>query len=181
MHSDDGQGSRDLPPLTRALVELGDVVVTTAVDGVTGSIGYGVRMTGKAETLLDEGIGFFQDARPLVVALTKAVDEGLIDDVRRVLRLTETTVNQVAAVANRIDGAAAQIRRLVPELDLTAKKVLPVIDGLPATQADIREARESVLRVEALVTSTLGALPGARQVLGFTGLGRGRNEPPSGE
>lgn len=171
---------RDLPPLTRAVVELTDVVLTVAVDGVTGSVEYGVRMTGKAETLLDESIGLVRDARPLVHALKKAVDDGVIDDLQRVLHLTETTITQVSAVANRLDAAAAQIGNLVPDLDLTAKKLLPVAETLPATQADIHQALDAVLRVEALITGTFAALPGARLVKGIAGLGRVREEP-SGE
>lgn len=159
---------QDQPPITRAVVGFAGALVTLSTDGLS----YTVRMTGKAETFLDESIGFLQDARPLVVALSSAVETGLIDDVRRVMRITETTVNQVALVSNRLDQAATQLAKLVPTVDRTAagmKKLMPVIEGLPETQEDIRLARDAVQRVEALVNATLGqldAIPGARLVKG---------------
>jgi hypothetical protein len=159
---------RDQPPITRAVVTFAGALVTLSTDG----LGYTVRMTGKAETFLDEAIGFLQDARPLVIALSTAVDAGLIDDVRRVMRITETTVNQIALVSNRLDQAASQLAKLVPTVNGTAagvKRLLPVIEALPETQEDIRLARDAVQRVEALVNATLGgldAIPGARLVKG---------------
>lgn len=159
------------PPVTRAVVSFADALVTLSTDGLS----YTVRMTGKAETFLDESIGFMRDARPLVVALTEAVESGMIDDVRRVMRITETAINQVALVSNRLDQAATQLAKLVPSVDKTAqgmKSLLPVIEGLPQTQEDIRIARDAVQRVEALVTSTLGqleAIPGAKLVKGIGG------------
>ncbi len=161
----------DQPPVTRAVVTFAGALVTLSTDGLS----YTVRMTGKAETFLDESIGFLQDARPLVIALTDAVESGLIDDIRRVMRITEVTVNQIALVSNRLDQAATQLAKLVPTVDRTAtsmKKLLPVIEGLPETQEDIRLARDAVQRVEALVNATLGQLdsiPGARLVKGIGG------------
>jgi hypothetical protein len=158
------------PPITQAVVTFAGALVTLGTDG----LGYTVRMTGKAETFLDESIGFMQDARPLVIALATAVDAGLIDDVRRLMRITETTVNQVALVSSRLDQAAAQLARLIPSVDRTAqgmKKLLPVIEGLPETQEDIRIARDAVQRVEALVNATVGqlaAVPGAKLVKGIS-------------
>lgn len=160
---------RDQPPITRAVVEFAGALVTLSTDG----LGYTVRMTGKAETFLDESIGFLQDARPLVIALTDAVESGLIDDIRRVMRITETTVTQIALVSNRLDQAATQLAKLVPTVNGTAagmKKLIPAIEALPETQEDIRVAREAVQRVEALVNATLGQLdviPGAKLVKGI--------------
>lgn len=162
---------QDQPPVTRAVVSFADALVTLSTDGLS----YTVRMTGKAETFLDESIGFMRDARPLVVALTEAVESGMIDDLRRVMRITETAINQVALVSNRLDQAATQLAKLVPSVDKTAqgmKSLLPVIDSLPATQDDLRITREAVQRVEALVTSTLDqldAIPGAKLVRGIGG------------
>ncbi|MCW2857927.1 MAG: hypothetical protein JWR52_3542 [Marmoricola sp.] len=159
------------PPLTHAMVTFAGALVTLGTDG----LGYTIRMTGKAETFLDESIGFMQDARPLVIALATAVDAGLLDDVRVLMRITETTVNQVALVSTRLDQAATQLARLIPSVDKTAqsmKKLLPVIEGLPETQEDIRIARDAVQRVEALVNATvsqLGAVPGAKLVKGISG------------
>lgn len=162
---------QEQPPLTRAVVGFAGALVTLSTDG----LGYTVRMTGKAETFLDESIGFLQDARPLVIALTDAVESGMIEDVRRIMRITETTVNQIALVSARLDSAATQIAKILPSVDRTAegmKKMLPVIEGLPATQEDIRLARDAVQRVEALVNagvSQLDLIPGAKLVKGLTG------------
>ncbi|MCX6397286.1 MAG: hypothetical protein NTV23_12415 [Propionibacteriales bacterium] len=162
---------QDQPPLTRAVVGFAGALVTLSTDGVAST----VRVAGKAETFLDESIGFMRDARPLVVALTQAVESGMIDDVRRIMRITETTVNQIALVSARLDSAATQIGKILPSIDRTAegmKKVLPVIEGLPATQEDIRLARDAVQRVEALVNATfsqLDMIPGAKLVKGLTG------------
>ncbi|MCW2755110.1 MAG: hypothetical protein JWQ32_2521 [Marmoricola sp.] len=159
------------PPFTHAMVTFAGALVTLGTDG----LGYTIRMTGKAETFLDESIGFMQDARPLVIALATAVDAGLLDDVRVLMRITETTVNQVALVSTRLDQAATQLARLIPSVDKTAqgmRKLLPVIEGLPETQEDIRIARDAVQRVEALVNATvgqLGAVPGAKLVKGIGG------------
>lgn len=155
---------QDQPPLTRAVVTFAGAMVTLTTDGLS----YSIRMSSKAETFLDESIGFLQDARPLVVALGKAVDSGMIEDTRRLMRIVETTVNQVAIVNSRLDAAVSQLTRMLPTVDKTAqsmKKVLPVIEGLPATQEDIRAAREAVQRVENLVNIVLeqvDAIPGAR-------------------
>ncbi|RNL65458.1 hypothetical protein EFK50_05775 [Nocardioides marmoriginsengisoli] len=152
---------QDQPPLTRAVVGFAGALVTLSTDG----LGYTVRMTGKAETFLDESIGFLQDARPLVVALTEAVESGMIEDIRRVMRITETTVNQIALISARLDSAAGQLAKIVP-------RVGPVLDGLPQTQEDIRLARDAVQRVESLVTATvsqLDAIPGAKLVKGIGG------------
>lgn len=162
---------QDQPPLTRAVVGLADGLVTLSTDGV----GYAVRMGAKAETFLDESIGFLADARPLVVALTEAVESGMIEDIRRIMRITETTVNQIALVSTRLDSAATQIAKILPSVDRTAegmKKMLPVIEGLPATQEDIRLARDAVQRVEALVNATVSQLdmiPGAKLAKGLAG------------
>lgn len=159
------------PPITRAVVGFADALVTLSTDGLD----YTVRMTGKAETFLDESIGFMRDARPLVVALTDAVESGMIDDVRRIMRITEVTVNQIALVSARLDSAATQIAKILPSVDRTAegmRKMLPVIEGLPATQEDIRLARDAVQRVEALVNATVSQLdmiPGARLAKGLAG------------
>jgi hypothetical protein len=160
---------RDQPPITSAVVTFAGALVSLGTDG----LGYAARMTSKAETFLDESIGFLQDARPLVVALADAVDSGLIEDVRRAMRITETTVNQIALVSNRLDQAATQLAKLVPTMNGTAagvRKLIPVIEGLPETQEDIRVARDAVERVEAMVNATLGGLdliPGARLVKGI--------------
>lgn len=162
---------QEQPPLTRAVVGFAGALVTLSTDGLD----YTVRMTGKAERFLDESIGFMQDARPLVIALTDAIESGMIEDVRRVMRITETTVNQIALVSARLDSAATQIAKILPSVDRTAegmKKMLPVIEGLPATQEDIRLARDAVQRVEALVNATVSQLemiPGAKLVKGLTG------------
>jgi hypothetical protein len=162
---------QDQPPLTKAVVTFADALVTLTTDGLS----YSLRMSSKAETFLDESIGFLQDARPLVIALSKSVDSGLIEDSRRLMRIVETTVNQVALVSSRLDAAATQLSRLIPTVDKTAqgmRKVLPVIEGLPATQDDVRVAREAVQRVETLVNSAfaqIDAIPGVRQMLGIGG------------
>ncbi|MFL6022795.1 MAG: hypothetical protein ACJ72O_05605 [Marmoricola sp.] len=161
---------RDQPPLTNAVVTFAGALVSLSTDGLS----YTVRMTGKAEAFLDEAIGFMQDARPLVVALTEAVDSGMIDDVRRVMRITETAINQVALVSKRLDQAAGQLAKLIPSVDKTAagmKSLMPVIEGLPQTQEDIRVARDAVQRVEAMVNATVGqleAIPGAKLVRGVS-------------
>jgi hypothetical protein len=161
---------RDQPPITNAVVTFAGALVSLSTDGLS----YTIRMTGKAETFLDEAIGFMQDARPLVVALTEAVDTGMIDDVRRVMRITEAAINQITLVSNRLDQAAGQLAKLLPSVVGTAqgmKSLVPVIEGLPQTQEDIRIARDAVQRVEALVNSTLGqldAIPGAKLAKGVS-------------
>lgn len=153
----------DQPPLTRAVVG----IANTLVNGGADALGYSIRMSGKAETLLDEYIGLLQDARPLVKAVAEAVDAGLIDDLRTGLRILETTVNQVALVTGTLDKAASQIGKLLPSLDKTATRALPVLESLPQTQEDIRVARETAARLEGLLNATVGqvtALPGAKLV-----------------
>lgn len=177
------------PPVTRAVVTFAGALVTLSTDGLD----YTIRMTGKAETFLDESIGFLRDARPLVVALSHAVDTGLIDDVRSVMRITESTLTQLAAVSAHLDSAAGQIAKILPTVDKTAqgmRKMLPVIETLPATQEDIRAARDAVQQVQALVNATVGQLdviPGAKLVKGIGGgvvdslTGRGAKTKPQPE
>ena len=167
---------QDQPPITRAVFDLAGEAISFGA----GAFGYSARMTGKAETLLDEYIGFLQDARPLVSALSKAVDSGLIDDARRVLRLVEAGVTQISAAAEQLDRATTQLGKLVPNVDRAArgfKKIMPVIETMPETQEDIREARAAAARLENLIQLTLdqvGTLPGASLV---RGLGRSLRPP----
>lgn len=172
----------DQPPLTRAVVGLASGLVngTALVAGTAAksaaaaadisvratadTLTYSIRMSGKAETLLDEYIGLLQDARPLVRALSEAVEGGLIDDARTALRILETTVNQVALVTGTLDKAASQIGKLIPSIDKATSKALPVLESLPQTQADIHAARETAARLEGLLNATVGqvkAIPGA--------------------
>lgn len=161
----------DQPPLTRAVVGIANTLVSgtavaadLTVRAATDSLTYSIRMSGKAETLLDEYIGLLQDARPLVKAMADAVDAGLLDDIRTGLRILETTVNQVALVTGTLDKAATQIGRLIPNLDKAANKALPLLESLPQTQDDIHAARETAARLEGLLNATVGqvkAIPGA--------------------
>ena len=161
---------QDQPPITSAVFHLAG----EAINFGAGAFGYSSRMTSKAETLLDEYIGFLQDARPLVASLSKAVDSGLIEDARRVLRLVEAGVSQISNAAEQLDRATTQLGRLVPNVDRAAqgfKKLLPVLETMPDTQNDIHAAREAAARVESLVNLTLkqmGTLPGAKLMRGLT-------------
>lgn len=96
----------ELPPITRALVELTVTAASVPID----TIGYTVRIGGKAEAFLDEAAAFMRDARPLVVALSKAVDAGAIEDARRLLRLMETTqadIREAREIAHRLEALLA--------------------------------------------------------------------------
>jgi hypothetical protein len=158
-------------PATRAAVTFVGSLVMLGAEGLA----YLVRMTGKAETFLDESIGFLREVRPLVVSLGNAVDAGLIEDIRRVIGVTETTLAQLGLASATLDSATAQLATVLPTLDKSAQgmlKMLPVIETLPATQADIRAAREALQQVQTLVTSTIGGLdviPGAKLVKGISG------------
>ena len=70
------------------------------------------------------------------------------------------------------ETSTSELRREITALlGKGMKSLVPVIEGLPQTQEDIRIARDAVQRVEALVNATLGqldAIPGARLAKGVS-------------
>lgn len=93
--------------------------VNLAVGGVTTS----ARLALKSEELLEETIATMRAARPVIDALGRALDDGLADDVRRLLSTAAQTQEDVRA-------AREAVERLVGIINST----LDGVGGVPGAQ-----------------------------------------------
>ncbi len=151
--------------------------VTAPVIRVANGVAYVGRVSGKMETLVDEMTQTVRAARPVVTAVGKAVDDGIIDDFVGALHKMDSTLSLVGRVSTqieqtlpRLDTTVRHIGTTLPLVDRTTKAVrtaLPDLAQLPSTQQEVRMAREAVQHLVGLVNATLDqldTLPGAKAV-----------------
>ncbi len=115
-------------------------LVSGSVSLAANSVATSARMALKSEELLEEVILTLRAARPLIEALSAAVDDGLLDDVNQLLTTVSETQDDVRA-------AREAIERLVGIINTT----LDGVGGVPGAQL--------ILKGVARVTS--GAKPPA--------------------
>lgn len=152
-------------------------VVTAPVSRALATVAYVERVSVKVEHLLDESIEMLEDARPALVALTEAVDAGILDDVRESLHKLESTLSLVERVSTQVDQTLPKLDTTVhhigltlPLVDRTTKAVhasVPMLASLPSTQEEVRMAREAVQHLAGLLNAALEqveTLPGAKLV-----------------
>jgi hypothetical protein len=88
-----------------------------------GSVTTSARIALKSEELLEETISTMRAARPVIDALGRALDDGLADDVRRLLQTASQTQDDVRA-------AREAVERLVNVINTT----LDGVGGVPGAQ-----------------------------------------------
>ena len=99
--------------VTRTVRTGATTVVTDTYTRSRSTVDYTGRMALKLERLLDEAIQTLAVARPVMITLAKALDEGLLEDVLTALR-------QVEAANGLMGKATRQLDSMLPLLDATA-------------------------------------------------------------
>ncbi|HJR89551.1 MAG TPA: hypothetical protein VJ782_05255 [Aeromicrobium sp.] len=98
-------------------------LVTSSVSLAANSVATSARMALKSEELLEELILTLRAARPLIEALSEAVDAGLLDDINELLSTVSETQDDVKAARDAIE-------RLVGLINTT----LDSVGGVPGAQ-----------------------------------------------
>jgi hypothetical protein len=98
-------------------------LVTGSVSLAANSVATSARMALKSEELLEEVILTLRAARPLIEALSEAVDAGLLDDINELLSTVSETQDDVKAARDAIE-------RLVGIINTT----LDGVGGVPGAQ-----------------------------------------------
>ena len=73
------------------------------------SIATSVRMAGKSEELLEEAILTLRAARPVIHALSEAIENGLLDDVKELLSTASETQEDVRAARESMERVVGLI------------------------------------------------------------------------
>lgn len=98
-------------------------LVTGSVSLAANSVATSARMAVKSEELLEEVILTLRTARPLIEALSEAVESGLLDDINELLSTVSETQDDVKAARDAIE-------RLVGIINTT----LDGVGGVPGAQ-----------------------------------------------
>ena len=108
--------------------------VGTTYSRAVGAVDYGTRVAHKSEILLDETIETMRAARPLIRALSEAVDDGLLDEMRDTMHQSDSTIRLANTVSRRVNvtleqldslPGAKQVRRIVRAPEDTPPAVAP--------------------------------------------------------
>jgi hypothetical protein len=164
---------RDVPTLAgdvlRGSVSRAGALLAGGVQGATATIQLGERVAANLERALELHIRTLEVAQPLVAALTHAVEDGLLDDLRLALRavdagtgLVEQMTQQLATMNTLLDGTTQVVRD-------AAATATGVIENLPATRVELAQLREAMDRMvgQMAAVAPLGTLPGVSRALGF--------------
>ncbi len=116
-------------------------LVTGSVSLAANSVATSARMALKSEELLEEVILTLRTARPLIEALSEAVESGLLDDINELLSTVSETQDDVKAARDAIERLVGIINTTldgvggVPGAQLILKGVARVAGGTkpPAT------------------------------------------------
>jgi len=116
-------------------------LVTGSVSLAANSVATSARMALKSEELLEEVILTLRTARPLIEALSEAVESGLLDDVNELLSTVSETQDDVRAARDAIERLVGSVNTTldgvggVPGAQLILKGVARVASGTrpPAT------------------------------------------------
>jgi hypothetical protein len=115
-----------------------DFLGELAKDSVTltaTSIATSVRMAGKSEELLEEAILTLRAARPVIQALSEAIENGLLDDVKVLLSTVSETQEDVRAARESMERVVSLINTGlegvggVPGAQLILKGIARVASG----------------------------------------------------
>jgi hypothetical protein len=153
-------------------------VAVGGVQGAAASVRIGTRLAGKLEHALDLHIKTLESAQPFVAALTRAIDAGLIDDLRAGLRTVETGM----VVADRL---TQQLGVLIGILDTATQAVRDasatahgIMDGLPTAQAEfvrMHEVMEEMLKLmRTMPVTPQDFIPGMSRAMGLLSAPLGR-------
>jgi hypothetical protein len=141
-------------------------LASSGVRGASATVHFGTAVASKLEQAIDLHIKTLQAAQPIVVALAKAVDEGLIDDLRVGLRAIDATVTMMNRMGKQMDQTTALFEETTGHVRQTAAAATTMMDVLPATQLDIARLGEAMERMLAMWTEPIPGfdnMPGVKQ------------------
>lgn len=106
-----------------------------SVSLTASSIATSVRMAGKSEELLEEAILTLRAARPVIHALSEAIEGGLLDDVKALLSTMSETQDDVRAARESMERVVGLVNSTldgvggVPGAQLILKGISRVASG----------------------------------------------------
>jgi hypothetical protein len=138
-------------------------LVTGSVSLAANSVATSARMALKSEELLEEVILTLRAARPLIEALSTAVEDGLLDDINELLSTVSETQDDVKAARDAIERLVGIINTTldgvggVPGAQLILKSVARVTSGTrPPAKAKVPHPVD-VVAAAAKVAGAAGA------------------------
>jgi hypothetical protein len=145
-----------MPDLASSLARAAGTAVGTVVGTTSATVTWArrasartVRLLDTTEVVFEELLLTLRETRPLLRRLDTAVDDGVLEDLARMVARLDKTLTMLEEVARE------------------AEERLPSLDSVAATQADVEGARLATERLVALVDATLtqlDSLPGASLV-----------------
>lgn len=115
-------------------------------------VDYGGRIAGKLERILDQVIEMLDAAMPLVPALVRAVEDGLLDDLRSALGRADEAVTtmgevcgQMARVGDQMERVGDQVATAMPLLDATGTGLGLVNSTIGSTLGSVQALRGAPL------------------------------------
>ena len=142
-----------MPDLVSALATAAGSTVGTVVGTTSAALTWARRASARTVRLLDttevafeELLLTLRETRPLLRRLDTAVEDGVLEDLARMVARLDKTLTMLEEVAREAEAR------------------LPSLDSVAATQADVEGARLATERLVALVDATLtqlDSLPGA--------------------
>jgi hypothetical protein len=142
-----------MPDLASSLARVAGAAVGTVVGTTSATVTWArgasartVRLLDTTEVVFEELLLTLRETRPLLRRLDTAVDDGVVEDLARMVARLDKTLTMLEEVAREAEAR------------------LPSLDSVAATQADVEGARVATERLVALVDATLtqlDSLPGA--------------------
>jgi len=142
-----------MPDLVSPLATLAGAAVGTVVGTTTATLTWArrasartVRLLDTTEVVFEELLLTLRETRPLLRRLDAMVDDGVLEDLARMVARLDRTLTMLEEVAREAEAR------------------LPTLESLATTQADVEGARVATERLVATVDATLTqleSLPGA--------------------
>jgi len=142
-----------MPDLVSPLATLAGAAVGTVVGTTSATLTWArrasartVRLLDTTEVVFEELLLTLRETRPLLRRLDATVDDGVLEDLARMVARLDRTLTMLEEVAREAEAR------------------LPTLESVATTQADVEGARLATERLVALVDATLtqlDSLPGA--------------------
>lgn len=115
------------------VVNVASTVAADAYGRANDAIDYTGRVAGKVEHILDQITETLDAGAPLIAALTRAIEDGLIDELRAALSQVEGAVDLVGAISQQIDQAMPIFDATGPALGLV-NTTIEQVNALPGAK-----------------------------------------------
>ena len=134
--------------------------------GVTATVRVAKTMSDQVARAIDLHIKTLQAAQPVIAALARSIDEGLIDDLRGGLRALDTTATMLNRMGERLDEMSAHLEQTMEPVRETAAAVRVLMNASPAAQANLNQAGQAMERMVGLMapaSAGFDLMPGVKQ------------------